>query len=102
MEQVNTVWVEKTKEGENNQLEELSNATNGLGHVANEDETFGDEEHCKTLCWKPINSDERQSQNKYQPSHTAGSKRSREQMNKMLSKHRHIKLKKNCLELADG
>ena len=96
MEQVNAGWVERIEEGENDLIEEHLNASNGLGYVAKEDETFGDEKHCDTLCGKPINSNKRQSQNKDQPSHTKGSKTPREQMQEILSNQRHIKLKKNA------
>lgn len=67
-----------------------------MAYVANKDETFGDAEHCNTLCGKPINDDKRQLQNKDQPSRTAGSKTPREQMQEILSNQRHIKLKKNA------
>ena len=85
---------ERKEEGENDQLEQLSNASIGLGHDCSEDEDFDYEEHCKTLGGVPINSDERQPQNKHQLVHSTGSKMSREQMEEMLSNRRYKKLTK--------
>lgn len=41
--------LEGIEERVNEQLEELSNASNSWGHGDNKDENFDDEEHCKTL-----------------------------------------------------
>ena len=48
------------EERENDQLEQVSNASHGLGHDGNEDQRFKDEEDCKTPGGVPMTSDERQ------------------------------------------
>ena len=48
------------EERENDQLEQVSNASHGLDHDGNEDQSFKDEEDCKTPGGVPMTSDERQ------------------------------------------
>ena len=72
-----------------------------MGHGGNKDENFGDEEDCETLNGVLLNSDERQSGNKKQPSHSIGSKMSRKQLEEMFNngiyKKLTTKLPRACL-----
>ena len=74
------------KAGENDQLEEFLNASNGLGHDNNEGDDFDNEERFKTLSRVSINNNKRQSQNKNHSLHATRSKTPREQMKEMLNK----------------
>ena len=62
------------KAGENDQLEEFLNASNGLGHDNNEGDDFDNEERFKTLSRVSINNNKRQSQNKNHSLHATRSK----------------------------
>ena len=54
----------RIKAGENDQLEELSTGSNGSVHEDNKGKKNDDEKHFQTLSGVPINSHERQLQNK--------------------------------------
>ena len=78
------------KTRENDQPEELPNASNSLGQDDNKGEKFDDEKHCKTISGVSMNSNERLSQNENNALHSLGPKTSRGQIEEMSS------------ELADG
>ena len=90
----------RIKAGENDQLEEFLNASNGFGHDNNEGDDFDNEERFKTLSRVSINNNKRQSQNKNHSLHATRSKTPREQMKEMLNKQ--LKRKNLTKKLPKG
>ena len=85
----------RIKAGENDQLEELSTGSNGFVHEDNKGKRNDDEKHFETLSGVPINSHERQLQNKnYIFFISQDQKRSSKEMEEMLHNRMHKKLTK--------